>query len=147
MKPCRTRKGTAIVEFALGSGLLLALFAGTFEIGYTLIQYNKLQTAVSQGARYASVIPYDSATETPSSAFLTAVQNMVLYGAPAPGTNPVVSGLTPSDVNVAVTFTNGVPSSIEVSLAAFPVYALFGSYTLTGKPRVSFPYHGVWAPV
>ena len=42
------RKGTAIVEFALGSGVLLAVFAGTFEFGYTFLQYNQLQNEKMQ---------------------------------------------------------------------------------------------------
>src|SRR5712692_4299628 len=71
----RDRSGTAIVEFALGSGVLLAAFSGTFEFGYAFIQYNKLEMAVAQAARYASIVPYDSATTTPAAAFLSAVQN------------------------------------------------------------------------
>uniref|UniRef100_Q01SC0 TadE family protein n=1 Tax=Solibacter usitatus (strain Ellin6076) TaxID=234267 RepID=Q01SC0_SOLUE len=146
MKPQCGRKGSAIVEFAVGSGVLMALFSGTFEIGYTLIQYNKLITAVAQGARYASIIPYDSPTATPSAAFLAAVQNMVLYGNPVPGAGPVVSGLTAANVSVKMTFVNGVPNAVAVSLTGYPVNALFGTYKLTGKPQVTYPYHGVWAP-
>jgi Flp pilus assembly protein TadG len=137
----------AIVEFAMGSSVLLAAFFGTFEIGYSLIQYNELETAVAQGARYASIIPYDSATATPSTAFSTAVKNMVLYGSPVAGTSPVVSGLTSTNVNLTVTFANGVPGSMQVSISGYTINALFGTYTLTGKPQVTYPYLGVWAPV
>ena len=137
----------AIVEFAMGSSVLLAAFFGTFEIGYSLIQYNELETAVAQGARYASIIPYDSATASPSTAFSTAVKNMVLYGSPVAGTSPVVSGLTSGNVNLTVTFANGVPSSMQVSISGYTINALFGTYTLTGKPQVTYPYLGVWAPV
>lgn len=143
----RNARGMAIVEFAMGSSVLLAAFFGTFEIGYSLIQYNELETAVAQGARYASIIPYDSATATPSAAFSTAVKNMVLYGSPVAGTSPVLSGLTSGDVNLTVTFANGVPSSMQVSISSYTINALFGTYTLTGKPRVTYPYQGVWAPV
>jgi Flp pilus assembly protein TadG len=137
----------AIVEFALGSGVLLAAFSGTFEIGYSLIQYNKLETAVAQGARYASIVPYDSATATPSAAFSSAVKNMVLYGSPAMGSLPALSGLSAGNVNLTVTFANGVPSSIQVSISGYTINALFRTYTLTGKPQVTYPYQGVWAPV
>lgn len=143
----RGRSGTAIVEFALGSGVLLAAFSGTFEVGYTMIQYNKLETAVAQGARYASIVPYDSATATPSAAFLSAVQNMVLYGSPVAGDSPVLSGLTAGNVNLVVTFANGVPSAVKVSISGNTINALFATYTLTGKPAVTYPYQGVWAPV
>jgi Flp pilus assembly protein TadG len=143
----RHRRGTAILEFAVGSGVLLAAFSGAFDFGYTLLQYNKLELAVSQGARYASIISYDSATTTPSTGFLTAVRNMVLYGSPTTGTAPVLSGLTASNVSVTVTFSNGVPSSMEVSITGYTINALFGTYLLSGKPQVTFPYQGVWAPV
>jgi Flp pilus assembly protein TadG len=136
-----------MVEFAVGSGVLLAAFAGTFDIGYTLIQYDKLQTAVAHGARYASMVPYDSATETPSATFLSAVQNMVLYGSPVAGNTPVLSGLTAGNVKLCVTFANGVPSSMEVSITGYTINALFRTPTLTGKPQVTYPYQGVWAPV
>jgi Flp pilus assembly protein TadG len=143
----RNRSGMAIVEFAMGSSVLLAAFFGTFAIGYSLIQYNQLETAVAQGARYASIVPYDSATATPSTAFSSAVKNMVLYGTPLTGTSPVLSGLTAGNVNLTVTFANGVPRSMQVSISGYTINALFGTYTLTGKPQVTYPYQGVWAPV
>jgi Flp pilus assembly protein TadG len=142
----RGRKGIAVVEFALGSGVLLATFSGTFEVGYAVIQYDKLQTAVAQGARYASLIPYDSASTTPSSAFLAAVQRMVVYGNPAGGTTPVVTGLATSQVSLKVSFTNGVPGTMQVFVSGYTINALFGSLTLSGKPRVTYQYQGVWAP-
>ena len=140
------RKGIAIVEFALGSGVLLAAFFGTFELGYALIQYNRLQTAVAQGALYASLLPYDSATSTPSSAFTTAVRNMVLYGNPAGGNIPAVGGLAAQNVSLSVTFANGVPASMSVSITGYTINALFATYRLSGKPQVTWPYQGVWAP-
>jgi hypothetical protein len=140
------RRGSAMVEFCIGSGVLMAAFSGTFELGYSFIQYNKLLTAVAEGARYAAMIPYDSMTVTPSGAYLLAVRNMVVYGAPVAGGAPVVSELTTSNVVVTVKFTNGVPGSVAVSITGYPIDALFRSFTLTGKPQVTFPYQGVWAP-
>ena len=90
----RDRRGNAILEFAIGSGILVAVFTGTFQFGFTFLQYNNLQNAVARGARYASLVPYDSPTTVPSAAFQTAVQNMVLYGSPTAGTTPVLAGLT-----------------------------------------------------
>ena len=142
----RSRSGIAVIEFMLGSGVLLATFFGTFEIGYALIQYDRLQTAVAQGARYASLVAYDSANSTPSSGFQSAVKNMVLYGSPGTGTTPVVTGLTSSNVTLTVTFANGIPSSMQVTITGYTINALFGAYTLTGKPRAVFPYQGLWAP-
>jgi Flp pilus assembly protein TadG len=136
-----------MVEFALGSGVLLATFSGIFELGYTFSEYNRLLTAVAGGARYASILPYDSATATPSTAFQTAVQNMVLYGTPVAGANPILNSLTPANVTLSGSFSNGVPDSMTVSITGYTVNALFGAHTLSGKPRVTYPYQGVWAPI
>ena len=131
----------------MGSGVLLAAFSGTFEAGYSLIQYNKLETAVAQAARYASLVPYDSASATPSTAYMSAVRNMVLYGSPVAGNKPVLSGLTAGNVSLTVTFAKGVPSKVQVSITSYKINALFMTYTLTGKPAVTYLYQGIWSPV
>ena len=143
----RSRAGTAIIEFALGSGVLFAMFAGTFEFGYTFLQYNRLQSAVAQGARFASLIPYDSPTIAPSTAFLAGVHNMTLYGSPTAGTSPVVRGITPGNVSLTVTFTNGVPSAMTVSISGYIIDSVFRKTTLSNKPRVTYPYQGIWTPL
>ncbi len=136
-----------MLEFAIGSGVLMAVFTGTFQFGYTFLQYNNLENAVARGARYASLVPYDSATTTPSAAFQTAVQNMVLYGAPTTNLSPVLPGLTAANVNLTVTFTNGVPSAMTVSIGGYTINSVFATTTLTRKPQVTYPYQGIWSPV
>jgi Flp pilus assembly protein TadG len=143
----RDRQGTALVEFAIGSAVMVALFTGTFQFGYTFLQYNNLENAVARGARYASVATYDSATSTPSSAFQTAVQNMVLYGSPTAGTSPVLPGLATSNVTLNVTFTNGVPTAMTVAITGYTVNAVFTTFTLNSKPQVTCPYLGIWSPI
>ena len=113
LRRLRRRNGNVMIEFAIGSGLLLAAFTGTFRFGYTFLQYNNLENAVTRGARYASLVPYDSLDANPSAAFKTAVRNMVLYGTPTAGTTPVLPGLTAANVNVVPgPFTIGIPSTI-----------------------------------
>ncbi len=89
-KRSQEQKGSVIIEFVLTMLLYFALFAGIFGFGYSLNAYSMVQNAVRDGARYASRKPYDSATATPSQAFLTAVKNRVVYSNPAGGTVPVV---------------------------------------------------------
>ena len=140
------RAGNSMLEFALGSSLFLASFAGTFEFGYTFYQYNTLQTAVSDGARYASLQPYDSSTTSPSSSFLAKVQNMVVYGNPSGGTAPIAPNLATSNVNLTVTFTNSAPSAITVYISGYAIDAIFATTTLSTKPKVTYPYVGVYSP-
>lgn len=143
----RNRRGNAILEFAIGSGVLVAVFVGTFQFGFTFLQYNNLENAVARGARYASLVPYDSATTAPSAAFQTAVQNMVLYGSPTAGTTPVLPGLTTGNANLSVTFTDGVPSAMTVSISGYTINSVFATTTLTKKPQVTYAYQGIWSPV
>jgi Flp pilus assembly protein TadG len=147
LRLARDRHGSAMLEFALGAGMMVAVFSGTFQFGYTFLQYNNLQNAVARGAHYAALVPYDSPTPTPSSAFKSAVQNMVLYGTPTAGTSPVLSGLTASNVNFTVAFTNGVPSAMTVSITGYTINSIFATTTLTNKPQVTYAYQGVWSPI
>ncbi|HEY3416646.1 MAG TPA: TadE family protein [Armatimonadota bacterium] len=141
------RSGNVMLEFALGSAVLIAALTGTFEFGYTFLQYNNLLNAVARGARYASLVPYDSASSTPSVAFTAAVRNMVLYGSPAPGASPALRGLTPENVNLTVTFAGGIPSTMTVSISGYPIDSVFGVITLSNKPRVTYAYQGIWTPI
>ncbi len=142
-----------MIEFALGSSVMLAAFCGTLQYGYSFYRYNSLATAVNEGARYASLRPYDSKTTTPNpSTFLPAVQNMVVYGDPAGGTTPVAPGLTTDMVKLAVSFTNsagvvlGVPTFVTVSISGYQIFTDVTSSTLTGKPNVTYPYLGIYSP-
>ena len=143
----RDRAGNIMVEFALGSGILVMAFVGTFQFGYTFLQYNNLENVVARGARYASLIPYDSTTTAPSAAFSSAVKNMVLYGSSAAGTSPALPGLATTNVNLTVTFTNGVPSAMTVSISGYSINSIFAASTLTNKPKVTYAYQGIWTPI
>ena len=145
MKPLRgtpdkaARKGSALVEFALSFALLWALFSGVYEFGYTFWKYNALMTAVSSGAAFGSKRSYDTAN---SSAFTTAVQNMVVYGDTNTGTTTAVPGLTTANVTVAVTLNNAIPTYVTVSINTFTIDAVFQSFAFNGKPSVTVPYIG-----
>ena len=141
------RDGNAMLEFAIGSSLLVMAFVGTFQFGYTFLQYNSLQNAVTRGARYASLLPYDSTTTSPSAGFQTAVKNMVLYGSKTVGTSPALPGLTTANVNLTVTFTNGVPSAMKVSISGYAINSIFATSTLTNKPQITYAYQGLWQPI
>jgi hypothetical protein len=117
------------------------MLMGGFRFGYGFYAYNVLQGAIAAGARYASLRTYDSATETPSSAFTTAVGNMVVFGNPSGGTTPVLPGLDPSNVRVSVVMNGSVPQEIRVAIVNFDLNAL-GNWSLDGKPFAQFRYIG-----
>jgi len=148
LRRLRRRNGNVMIEFALGSGIMLAAFTGTFRFGYTFLQYNNLQNAVARGARFASLAPYDSATVTPTTAFTTKVQNMVLYGSTTAGATPVLPGLTAANVTVTPYFGPlGIPTKMTVSITGYTINSIFASSTLTNKPQVMYAYQGIWSPL
>jgi Flp pilus assembly protein TadG len=146
-----SRAGSAMVEFALGSTILVTVFTSAFQYGYIFYQYNTLEHAVMNGARYASQYKYDSLTDTPSTAYSDAVKNMVVYGDPTgTHTTPIVKGLAISNVNVTMTMmgsgSNLIPNTVTVSISNFSMDAVVGKFTCNGKPTVTYVYQGIFAP-
>ena len=143
----RCRKGNAMIEFAIATGILVPAFIGTFQFGYTFHVYNNLNSAVRGGARYGSMQSYDSGTSTPSTAFSTAVTNMVVYGNSAGTGTPVAPGLTTANVQVLAVMKGAIPSSITVQITGYTVDAVFRTFTFNGKPGTTFAYTGTAAPI
>ncbi len=141
--------GNAFIEFALAAGILLPVMMGVFQFGYTFYTYNLLQSAVSNGGRYAAYRTYRClAGQTDVDKFRLAVRNMTVYGSPAPsdGAVPVVKGLKPSDIDVSFTLTaTQIPTSVTVRVKSFTVDGIFGKYTFKGYPTYSVPYLGRYA--
>ena len=139
--------GSAMVEFALGATILVALFTGIYQYGYTFYVYNCLQNAVRAGARYASRETYDSPTRTPSNNFYTSVRNTVVYGDPnASSGSTTAPGLTTSQVILKVDFAREVPTTMTVSINGYSINAVMRSFTLSNKPQASMPFIGIFAP-
>jgi len=142
--PRRRRRGNALVEFAIGFGFLLSAFAGVYQFGYAFYLYNNLESAVRDGARYASQANYDAPQATD---FRTRVRNMVVYGHPSPPTNtrPVVPRLLPANITVTPnTDAVGVPRTITVQVNGYVIDSIFATYTLAGRPRCTFDFLGLY---
>src|SRR5947209_3665853 len=92
------RRGNAMVEFALASTVLIPVFFGTFQFGYTFYVYNLLCTQINAGAKYAATRTFRCADSTSITKFKTAVANMVRFGNPD-GTGALIQpGLTAGEV-------------------------------------------------
>lgn len=142
----RLIRGNAMIEFALSAAILLPALVGTMQFGFSFLAYGKLETAVREGARYAALRTYDSSTATPSAAFTSAVQNMVVYGNPNGGTTPVVRGITTDQIAVTTALYNGVPDLITVQLKSFQIDAAVATINISGKPWATYRYQGRFAP-
>ncbi|MGR5094700.1 TadE/TadG family type IV pilus assembly protein [Vibrio maritimus] len=96
----KQQKGLAAVEFALISPLIIVFMALYIEVGSMFIDYQTLNKAVRNGARYAVTSIYGTAT-TQQIAPVAEIQNMVVYGRnPAVG-NALLPGLVVDSVTVS----------------------------------------------
>ncbi|MCU1339771.1 MAG: TadE family protein [Bryobacterales bacterium] len=137
----KSERGNALLEFALGFFVIWAIFSGVYQIGYAFYVYNSLLAAVNDAAQLGSKLGYDTASP---SAFTTAVTNMVVYGDQTAGSKSLVPNLTTSNVSVSVNpDAAGMPTNVEVKINSYAINALFTSYTLTNKPRVTTKYFGL----
>jgi Flp pilus assembly protein TadG len=142
----RRRRGGVMIEFTLCVTFLMTLFLGVWAYGYGFYVYSELENAVRNGARYASKLPYDSSSSTPSASFLTKVQQMTVYGDPnvSNGT-PLAPNLTTSNVALTVTMANAAPATVTVAITGYTLPG-YWNVTLNNKPYVWFPYLGYWSP-
>jgi Flp pilus assembly protein TadG len=128
------RAGSALIEFALSLIIVSAMFTGIFQFSYALSTYYALVNAVRAGARYASLQPRPS--DAAKQNFTKAIQNVVVYGdpAPAPNAKPVAPGLTIEKVALVLD-----PDTATVSVRDFELAAIFSTIKLDGRPTVSVP--------
>jgi hypothetical protein len=141
-----------MLEFALGSGILVMAFTATFQYGYIFYQYNVLVNAVNNGAHFGALQMYDSSSSAPSNTFNAAVKNMVIYGDPT-GTNttPVAKSLGTGNVTITIGSTGSAgttftPNSVTVAITGYTINGVTGTYALTGKPAATYPYQGMYCP-
>ena len=136
----KSQRGNALLEFALGFFVLWVIFAGVYQIGYAFYVYNALLTSVTDAAQLGARLAYDTANPN---TYKTAVKNMVVYGDETVGTRSLVPNLTTGNVSVdAHPDGTGMPTNITVSISDYSINALFATYSLTNKPRVTARYYG-----
>jgi Flp pilus assembly protein TadG len=87
----KNQRGSTLVEFAIGATVFFTAMFAVIEFGRALWTHNALSDGARRGARYAVNHP---STDT------TGVKNVVVYGNPAGGTQPIVENLTPANVQV-----------------------------------------------
>ena len=85
-------RGATLVEFAIAATVFLTSMFAVIEFGRALWVHNALSDAARRGARYATV---HSAND------VAKVKNVVVYGDPDGGTQPLVPNLSASNVNVS----------------------------------------------
>lgn len=130
-------RGAALVEFAIASTVFLTVMFGVIEFGRMFWTHNALRDAARRGVRYAAIRRNDSAG-------IQAIKNVVVYGNPSGGTQPIVPGLSTSNVQVETVNYGGVQLSSRASVSInsfqfqFSVPLLGGTMTMPAY-RTSLP--------
>jgi Flp pilus assembly protein TadG len=88
-------RGATLVEFAIAASVFLMAMFAVLEFGRVLWLHNALTDAARRGARYA-VLHNNTSGDS--------VKNVVVYGDPAGGPDPLVENL--SSANVDVTYSS-----------------------------------------
>jgi Flp pilus assembly protein TadG len=106
----RNERGSTLVEFAIGATVFLTAMFAVLEFGRALWTHNALADGARRGARYAV---NHAATDTAS------VKNVVVYGNPAGGTQPLVDNLTTANVQVQYTDFSLGKGTVSVSITGY----------------------------
>lgn len=128
-------RGASIVEFAIAASLFFVAMFGVLEFGHMFWVHNALADAARRGARYAVLHP---SSDTAS------VKNVVVYGDPAGGSQPLVNNLTTGNVNVTYSGFGLAAGTVSVGITGYQykfIMPLIGSTinmpgyntTLTGE--------------
>lgn len=125
----RTReRGGSLIEFTVVALVFFMMLVGIVAAGNLYYTHNALVEATRRGARYA-VLNSNGST--------AAVQNVVIYGTPAPPTGaiPLVYNLQPA--NVTVCYSGGTCNPATTANPAFNVAQGSVTVTITGY---TFPF-------
>jgi Flp pilus assembly protein TadG len=105
-------RGGSLIEFTVVASVFFLMLVGIVAAGNLYYTHNALVEATRRGARYAVLNPTGSTT---------AVQNVVLYGTPAPpsGSTPLVYNLQPGNVTVNYQGLNVAQGSVTVTITGY----------------------------
>ena len=144
----RDERGVQLVELAIVLPVLVVLFAAAAEFGRYFYEYTTLAKGSRVAVRYL-------ATAITNGDCDAAAKNLVVYGNFAGTGNPIVTGLTTSNVDITRRnisgglMTNGIPNTVTIQIINYqhtPIFDLGGltksSTTLAVdvKPSVTMRY-------
>ena len=105
--------GATLVEYAISATVFIMAVFAVLEFGRALWAHNALTDAARRGARYAVLHQANGGEDTN-------IKNLVVYGNAAGGTQPLLPGLSPANVQVTRTTDFSVNSgTATVSITGY----------------------------
>jgi Flp pilus assembly protein TadG len=127
----RSERGTQLVELAIVLPVLVIMLGAAAEFGRFFYTYQTLAKATRTGARYLT-------TETANGKKDPTAENLVVYGNEAGTGTPVVSGLSPSQVQITRSGgSSAFPERVTVKIVGYTYAPLFDLGKLVGKKSLS----------
>lgn len=125
---CNKQQGIATVEFAVVLPFLILMLAATADVGYLMYHQNILNKSVASGGRFISTHATDgSGLVNITAQKIQETRNMIVYGNIAGFGDPVISGFSPSDINI--TCSNGTRNGYCIQDAGLTPITLQATYT------------------
>jgi len=127
----RDERGVQLVELAIVLPIFILLFGATAEFGRYFYEYTTLAKSARVGARYLVTAAVNSTEDTKA-------KNIVVYGNSAGTGNPILSGL--STTNVTITRSGGVPvlpQTVTVQITGFKHQPIFDLGAITNMSTLS----------
>jgi Flp pilus assembly protein TadG len=143
----KRQAGAAIVELALLLPLLVLLLLGTVHFGLAMFYYTRVDKAVHDAARYASMRTYSDRPGDPA-LFVESVANTAVFGRPIGGGIAAAPGFGTGQVQVVVEqpVAGARPRVVTVTVNGFTIPGAMGAITLSAKPSAAFPFLGRYVP-
>lgn len=123
----KDESGLQLVEVTIVLPILFMLFAATAEFGRYFYEYSTLAKAARVGSRYLSTAPTVAAEDG-------IAKNIVVYGNPNGTGDPIMPGLTTT--NVKITRQGGsavIPDTIKVEITGYKHQPIFDLGALLNK--------------
>ena len=116
--------GTQLAELAIVLPVLLVLFGATAEFGRFFYTYNTLTKSTRAGARYLTAS--NQATDD-------GAKSLVVYGTTDDGASPILSGLSPGNVDITREGPAGYPETVTVKISGYTYEPIFDLGKLMGN--------------
>lgn len=139
----KSQQGQSVLEFAMVLPLMLLIVFGVIEFGRAYYQYNTLNKAIRDGARYMSKHIY-------STSYRDSTKNLVVYGNTFGTGTPILPGLTTAKIvltpDPSLATLASPPDWLTLSVNAYPFSSLVPSFipmsSVTFSPSIQMRFMG-----